>query len=176
MDLLFSLGVAGGIILVLGAMYPVKKIKNPRHSAKNWLFAVGGCILFLYAVLGYLYGNGTLFFAILEILAIVSSGLMLSDISEKTSKNIIGVIGIILVLWSLFLMKDYSVAIFIIGLILISLGYVSASGTAKRNIFLALGSILIALFSYLGNAWVFFWLNIFFAGFSFHHYLRLIKK
>jgi len=140
------------------------------------LFAAGGCILFLYAVLDYFYGNGTLFFAILEILAIVSSVLMLSDISEKTSKNIISVIGGILVLWSLFLMKDYSVAIFIVGLILISLGYVSASGTAKRNLFLALGSILIALFSYLGSAWVFFWLNVFFAGFSGYYYVKLIKK
>jgi hypothetical protein len=175
-DLIFGLGVLGGIVLVLGAIYPAKKVKIPRNSVKNWLFAVGAVLLFAYAVLNYLYGTGTLFFAILEVLAIVSSGLMLGGIPAKFSTKIISALGIGLVGWSIFIAKDYFAAIFILGLITVSWGYVLPSGTAKRNFLLALGSLLIALFSYLGEAWVFFWLNVFFAGFSFYHAWKLLKK
>lgn len=175
-DLIFGLGVLGGIILVLGAMWPAKKVEIPRNSIKNWLFAGGAVILFLYALLNYLYGTGTLFFAILEILAIVSSVLMLGGFSEKISTKIISVLGIGLVSWSIFIAKDYFAAIFILGLITVSWGYILESGTTKRNLLLAVGSLLIALFSYLGSAWVFFWLNIFFAGFSFYYVWKLSKR
>ena len=174
-DLILGLGVLGGIVLVLGAMYPAKKVKIPRNSIKNQLFAVGAVVLFSYALLNYLYGSGTLFFAILEILAIISSGLMLGGIPAKISTKIISALGFILVGWSIFIAKDYFAAIFILGLITISWGYVLPSGTQKRNLLLAVGSLLIALFSYLGSAWVFFWLNIFFAGFSFYHIWKLSK-
>ncbi len=175
-DLIFYLGVLGGIVLVLGAMWPAKKIKIPRNSIKNWLLAGGALILFVYALLNYLYGNGTLFFAVLEILAIVSSGLMLGGIPAKISTKIISALGIGLVGWSIFIAKDYFAAIFILGLITVSWGYVLPSGTAKRNFLLAIGSLLIALFSYLGSAWIFFWLNIFFAGFSFYHVWEIQKR
>lgn len=175
-DFIFGLGVLGGIILVLGAMWPAKKVQIPRNSVKNQLFAAGAIILFTYAVLNYLYGTGTLFFAILEVLAIVSSALMLLGISEKISTRIISVLGIGLVIWSIFIAKDYFAAIFILGLIMVSWGYILESGTTKRNLLLAVGSLLIAFFSYLGSAWVFFWLNIFFAGFSFYHVWELSKQ
>jgi len=174
-DLIFNLGVLGGIVLVLGALYPAKKIEIPRNSVKNWLFATGAIILFAYAVLNYLYGSGTLFFAILEILALVSSGLMLGGIPAKISTKIISALGIGLVGWSILIAKDFFAGIFILGLVIVSWGYVLPSGTVKRNLLLAIGSIFIALFSYLGNAWVFFWLNIFFAGFSFYHAWKLKK-
>lgn len=175
-NLIFSLGVLGGIVLVLGAIWPAKKVKIPRNSVKNWLFAVGAVLLFAYAVLNYLYGTGTLFFAILEILAIVSSGLMLGGIPAKISTKIISALGIGLVGWSIFIARDYFAVIFILGLTTVSWGYVLPTGTAKRNLILAIGSLFIAFFSYLGNAWVFFWLNIFFAGFSFYHVWKLENK
>ncbi len=173
--LITNLGIFGGIILVLGAMYPAKKVKIPRNSVKNWLFAVGAIILFTYAVLNYLYANGTLFFAILEILALVSSGLMLGGIPAKISTKIISVLGLALVSWSVFIAKDYEAIIFILGLVIVSWGYVLPSGTTKRNLVLAIGSLLIAFFSYLEKELVFFWLNIFFAGFSFYHVWKLHK-
>ena len=175
-DLIFNLGVFGGIVLVLGAMWPDKKVKIPRNSVKNWLFASGAVVLFLYALLNYLYGNGTLFFAILEILAIVSSVLMLGGIPAKISTRIIAVLGIGLVGWSVFLAKNYQAVIFILGLIVVSWGYVLPAGTAKRNFLLAIGSLFIALFSYLGSSWIFFWLNIFFAGFSAYYTWKLRKN
>ncbi len=39
LDMIFGLGVLGGIILVFGAMWTAKKVKIPRYSTKNWLFA-----------------------------------------------------------------------------------------------------------------------------------------
>jgi hypothetical protein len=175
-DLIFGLGVLGGIVLVLGALWPIKKVKISRNSVKNWLFASGAVLLFIYALLNYLYGTGSLFFTILELLAIVSSILMLSGISEKISTRIIMGLGAGLICWSLFLMKDYSAVVFILGLVGISLGYIFPAATMKRNLALLLGGILIAIFSYLGSAWVFFWLNIFFAGFSLYHVWELRKK
>ena len=174
--ILLALGMSGGIILVLGAMWPAKKISNPRKSIKNWLFAAGALILFTYALLNYIYGNGTLFFAILEILAIVSSTLMLSDIGEKTSTKIVSILSLGLIGWSIFLAKEYLTALFILGLAILSWGYILPSGTIKRNLALAIGSLFIAFFSYLGNAWVFFWLNIFFAIFSFYHVWNLNRN
>ncbi len=175
-DLIFGLGVLGGIIVAVGAFWPVKKTDYPAHSIKNWLFAVGGAILFVFALLDYLFGTGSLFFVILELLVIIASVLMMLNTDDKIDTWIISLSGTVLVVWSLFLFEGYSTIFFIIGLVGIGLGYALDTGTLKRNLALAAGSILITIFSYLGGSWIFFWLNLFFAGFSLYHVWELQKK
>lgn len=176
MDPIFSLGVIGGVILAIGAFWPVKKTNHPARSIKNWLFAVGGLLLFVFALLDYLYGTGPLFFVILELLVIIASVLMMLNTNDKIDTWIISVSGIALVAWSLFLFEGYSTIFFILGLVGIGLGYALDTGTLKRNVVLTVGSILIAIFSYLGESWIFFWINVFFAIFSTYHSVMLIKK
>ncbi len=176
MDFIFSLGVIGGILLVIGAFWPVKKTNHPARSIKNWLFAVGGAILFIFALLDYLFGTGPLFFVILELLVIIASVLMMLNTDDKIDTWVISISGIGLVIWSLFLFEGYSTIFFILGLVGIGLGYALDTGTLKRNLVLTVGSVLIAIFSYLGASWIFFWINVFFAIFSAYHSLLLAKK
>ncbi len=176
MDPVFSLGVIGGVILVLGAFWPVKKTNHPTRSIKNWLFAVGGFLLFAFALLDYLLGTGPLFFVILELLIIIASVLMMLNINDTTDTWIISISGIVPVIWSFFLFEGYLTIFFILGLIGIGIGYALDAGTLKRNIVLTVGSVLIAIFSYLGESWIFFWINVFFAVFSAYHSVLLLKK
>lgn len=177
MDIVFTTGLIGSLILVSGAAWPeAPKLVHPVKSTKNWLFAIGGFTMLIYALLGYLQG-GPIFFVILELLVGVSSILMMTNTSDKIDTLVLGISSIGLIAWSLFLFEGYGTVIFIIGLLGIGLGYAFDPGTPRRNLALTLGSILIAAFSYLESSWIFFWLNIFFAIFSaFYLYKSLLLQ
>lgn len=175
MDYNFYIGFIGSIILVTGAAWPIVKVKCPVCSIKNWLFVVGNILMFTFALLGFLSG-GTIFFVILQILIAVSTLMMMIDVPDKYDIPIIGISGVVLIVWSLFLFEGYNTILFIIGLTILALGFALQMGTARRNFALALGSILIAIFSYMEMNWIFFWLNTFFACFSGYYAIKLLSK
>jgi len=172
----FITGLLGSLILVVGAAWPLeKKISHPTQSIKNWLFAIGGLATFIYALLGYQAGD-PIFFVILEIMVLVASIMMMIDLSDRTDTIVMSISAICLIAWSLTLFEDYSTIIFILGLTGVGLGYALEGGTIKRNIALTVGSILIAIFSYIDASWIFFWLNVFFALFSGYYVIVLATK
>ena len=72
LDHIFLTGVIGSLVLVTGVAWPTGSTKkHPVKSTKNWLFAIGGLLMFAYATLGYLEG-GPIFFVILQILVGIS--------------------------------------------------------------------------------------------------------
>ena len=160
-----TIGILGGITLVIGAAYPVRKVRHPVQSTKNWLFAVGGAIMLLYSLLNYQAG-GPIFFIFLQVLVNISSVMMMLNTPDSIDTPIIIVAGLALIVWSLQLFEGYNTIFFIIGLSGIGLGYAFEMGTLRRGIALTFGSALIALFSYIEASWIFFWLNVFFALFS----------
>jgi|GEM_PF-353806 len=175
MDYVFFTGLIGSIVTVLGAAWPEKLKIKAWQSVKNWLFAVGGLILLLYAVFDYLQG-APVFFVFLEALVIIASILMMIDIDDRIDMAVISVSGLGLIIWSLLLFEGLNTIFFIIGLAGIGLGYAFQMGTLRRTIALLLGSLLIAVFSYLESSWVFFWLNVFFAAFSAYYlYLGILS-
>jgi hypothetical protein len=178
MDSIFLTGLIGSLILVSGAAWPEgKDVTHPVKSLKNWLFAIGGLTMLLYAIFGYLAGGGPIFFVMLEILVVIASLFMMLNIPDKIDTPIISLIGIGLIIWSLTLFEGYNTVFFILGLSGIGLGYAFTMGTLRRSIALTLGSILIALFSYIEASWIFFWLNVFFAIFSAYYvYKGLVQK
>lgn len=162
----FLTGLLGSLVLVTGAAWPeAKDADHPARSVKDWLFAIGGFVMFLFSLLGYREG-GSLFFVILEILVVIASVLMMLNTPDIVDTIILGISGIALIIWSLLLFEGYGTIFFILGLCGIGLGYAFRMGTLRRSIALTLGSALIALFSYLEASWIFFWLNVFFAMFS----------
>ena len=177
MDYIFLTGLVGSLVLVTGAAWPESKdINHPTKSLKNWMFAVGGFIMLFYAFLGYRQG-GPIFFVILEILVAISSILMMLNTPDKIDTPIIAISGLGLIIWSVYLFENYGTVIFILGLCGIGLGYAFQMGTPRRSIALTLGSVLIALFSYIEASWIFFWLNVFFAIFSAYYvYKRFVRK
>lgn len=176
MNYIFLTGIVGSIILVMGAACPEPKTKkHPVKSFKNWLFAGGALIMLAYAILNYFIG-GSVFFIFLEVLIVLASVLMMLDIPDNLDAPIIALCGLGLVAWSLFLFEDYKTIFFITGLSGVGLGYIFDGGTLRRSVALTLGSILIAIFSYIEVNWIFFWLNAFFAGFSGYYVLMHFKK
>lgn len=177
-NLIFLTGLLGSLILVTGAAWKDKKINNrsPFKSIKNWLFGVGGVVMLIYAILGYIITGGPIFFIFLEILVTIASILMMLNTNDRIDTTIIGIIGFGLIIWSLKLFEGYNTIFFIIGLCGIGLGYAFKIGSLRRDIALTFGSILIALFSYLEASWIFFWLNVFFAIFSGYYLVLNIKK
>ncbi|KKP40538.1 MAG: hypothetical protein UR28_C0001G0048 [Candidatus Peregrinibacteria bacterium GW2011_GWF2_33_10] len=177
MNYIFLTGLLGSLVLVTGAGYPEKIAKKPSplKSAKNWLFAIGGLIMLIYALLGYLNG-GEIFFVFLEALVVIASILMMLNLDDRLDTTIISLTGLFFIVWSVALFQGYDTIFFIIGLSAIGLGYAFEMGTIRRDIALTLGSILIALFSYLGQSWIFFWLNIFFAIFSAYYLVKNVKQ
>ena len=176
MDFKFILGLIGSIILVTGAAWPESKApKHPAQSIKNWLFAIGGFIMLVYAILGYLQG-GAVFFVFLETLVAIATILMMLNVKDKIDVPIIILSGLGLIIWSFYLFEGYNTIFFIIGLTGIGLGYALEMGTLRRDLALTIGSALIALFSYLEMSWIFFWLNLFFAIFSGYYLLLNFKK
>lgn len=176
MNFNFLTGLIGSITLLIGAGCPESsKIINPLKSVKNWLFAIGGSIMLLYAILGYLQG-GSAFFVILEILIVIASVLMMLNIDDKIDVPVISTIGICLIIWSLYLFEDYSTIIFILGLCGVGLGYTFQMASLRRSVALTIGSILITIFSYIEMNWIFFYLNLFFAIFSTYYVFKAIKK
>lgn len=123
MDYIFLTGLIGSLILVAGSAWPeAKNIKHPTKSIKNWLFAVGGLVVLLYAIFGYQQG-GSIFFVILQILVVVSSVLMMLNTPDKVDIPVLAISGLGLIIWSLFFFESYSTVFFILGLCGIGLGY-----------------------------------------------------
>ena len=165
MDYIFATGIIGSLVLVTGAAWPTGKVKHPAHSVKNWLFGVGGLIMLLYSIFGYMTG-GPIFFIFLQTLIIIASIMMMLNVPDKIDVPVIVIIGLGLIAWSIYLFEGYNTVFFIFGLSGIALGYTLEMGTIRRSLALTLGSILIAVFSYIEASWIFFWLNAFFAIFS----------
>lgn len=176
MDYIFLTGLIGSLILVTGAAWPeAKDVQHPTKSLKNWLFAIGGFIMLLYAIFNFQQG-GPIFFVILEILVVISSILMMLNTPDKVDTAILTTSSLGLIIWSLYLFEGYNTVIFILGLCGIGLGYAFQMGTLRRNIALTLGSGLIALFSYMEASWIFFWLNVFFAIFSAYYLYKGLAR
>jgi len=174
MNLAFITGILGSLILVVGAACPEPKNKvHPTKSLKNWLLAIGGIIMFIYALLNFQQG-GQIFFVILEILVVIASIMMMLDTKDTIDSIIIALSGIGLLIWSLILFEDHSTVIFILGLTGVGLGYVFKMATLRRIIALTLGSTLIAIFSLIEANWIYFWLNTFFAIFSAFYLIKII--
>ncbi|MDA1060979.1 MAG: hypothetical protein O3B47_04255 [bacterium] len=176
MDYIFYTGLIGSLILVTGAAWPEKKPKkHPAKSLKNWLFAIGGLIMLLYAIFGYQQG-GPIFFVMLEVLVVIASVMMMLNTPDNIDTPIISVLALGLIIWSLTIFEGYNTIFFILGLAGIGLGYAFNMGTLRRNLALTLGSALIALFSYIEASWIFFWLNTFFALFSAYYLFKSLPK
>lgn len=154
MDYRLLIGVLGSAILVAG-------VANTDQKAKNLLFAIGNAYMFLYALIGYLSG-GPIFFLILQIFIAISTLCMLLKVPDTYNTPILAIGGLALVGWSLSLFQDYTTAIFVIGLALLGIGYAMESGSLKREMALMIGSIVIAIFSFLMRDWVFVGLNVIF--------------
>jgi len=166
MNITYAIGIFGSLLLLCGAAWPEKRSMNvPTNSIKNWLFLTGSLILLAFSILQYKNG-GSIFFVILEILVNISSILMMINASDRIDTVIIGTSGLALTIWSLLLFEGYETIIFILGLCGISLGFALQMGSTKRDIALTLGSLLIAIYSYMEASWIFFWLNSFFTIFS----------
>lgn len=173
MTLSFGIWLLWSLILVTGAARPVETTKIPYKSIKNWLFGVGGLIMLLYAILGYLNG-GPVFFIFLEVLVAISSILMMLNTNDRFDTTILSISGIVLIVWSLTLFEWYSTILFILGLIGLGLGYAFKMNTLRRDLALMIGSLFVAVFSYIEASRVFFWLNIFFALFSLYYTISFI--
>jgi hypothetical protein len=171
----FLTGLLGSIILVAGAAYPDRPATHPTHSVKNWLFAVGGFLMLVYSWLGWREG-GLIFFLILELFINLSSILMMANTPDRFDAPVLSLGALIFIGWSLSLFEGYQTIIFILGLAGIAIGYAMQIGSLRREILLASGSALVALFSYLSASWIFFWLNLFFALFSGYWMWKLTAK
>jgi len=102
---------------------------------------------------------------------------MMLNTSDKIDAFIFTISSLGLIIWSLYLFEGYSTIIFILGFCGIGMGYAFQMGTLRRSLALTLGSILIALFSYIDANWTFFWLNTFFVIFSaYYFYKGLIRQ
>lgn len=172
MEISFVVGLVGAGVLVVGAAWPDKKVKHPVKSVKNWLFALGGLCMLVYSILNYLAG-GPVFFIFLQALINVASLLMMINIRDKYDVPIISVLALGLIGWSLYLFEGYNTVFFVIGLAGLGMGYAMDTATVRRNISLLIGSVLVAVFSYLESSWIFFWLNVFFALFSGYYAWKL---
>jgi len=175
-DFIFVLGILGALTLVSGAAYPVKAFSHPIRSTKNWLFAIGGFLMLIYAILNFLYAEGAVFYILLQGLVNISSIMMLAKTDEHKASKIIAVATACFILWSINLAQGTNVILFILGLGGIATGYVLKPGTSRRNLSLTIGSLFIVLFSYLVSDWIFFGLNSVFACFSGYYSLKLRNK
>ena len=121
--------------------------------------------MLVYSILNFQAG-GPIFFVFLQGLVGIASLLMMLDTPDRFDILVVSIIGLGLIVWSLWLFEDLRTIFFVLGLAGIGLGYAFESGTCRRSLALTLGSILIAIFSYLEMNWIFFWLNFFFAIFA----------
>ena len=176
MDYILLTGIIGSIILAIGAAWKDSgDISKPTQSIKNWLFAIGAVVMLIYALMGYFNGGG-IFFVILEILVLVSCILMMTTWSDRLKTIILAVAGTGLVIWSLYEFNDQKIILFVLGLVVVALGYAFQMGTLRRSIALTVGSILIAAYSYLEPNWIFFGLNLVFALFSGYYVLAYFRR
>jgi len=167
-DLRFAVGLIGSVILVSGVIIPALRWKD-------LLFATGNACMFTYALIGYLTG-GSIFFLILQIYIALSTLCMLLKVPDAFDTPLLAIAGVGLVAWSLSLFEGYSTALFVIGLAMLGIGFAMNGGTRRREIFLMLGSVVIAVFSFLMKDWIFVGLNAAFAFFSFLNILRMERQ
>lgn len=168
-------GVLGSLVLVIGAAWPVKASGHPARSTKNQLFAAGNVCMFMYSALNYLQG-GSIFFILLQVLIGVSTVLMLLNTNDLFDACVLAGIGSMLVVYSIFLFRDPTTILFVLGLCILGVGYAMNMASYKRQVALAVGSAFIAWFSYLEGEIIFLWLNIFFAGFSTYYAWQMHPK
>lgn len=166
------IGIIGAIILVIGAAYPIKKVSHPVKSTKNWLFAIGGLMMLIYAFINYVAG-GSIFFVILQLYVNIASILMMINAKERFSISVLSLAGLALIIRSLMLFEGTSTIFFILGLIGIAIGYTLKMGTTRRNLALMIGSLFVAYFSYLEMDWIFLGLNSVFAVFAGYYAVQL---
>ena len=166
------IGIIGSLILVIGAAWPVAQGGHPAASRKNQFFALGNALMFVYALLRYFEG-GSLLFILLQILIAISTVLMLLDTPDTRDTFIISFAAAALVTYSFFVSHGVEVMLFVTGLSMLGIGFAMDMATVRRQMALALGSVLIAVFSYLQRDAIFLWLNIFFAVFSLWHAWQL---
>jgi len=176
MTINFIVGLVGALILIVGAAYPIEKVSHPSKSVKNWLFLVGGVLMFAYALLNYLTTGGSIFFVIMQSLINVSSVFMMLDTDDRIDTGIISGLGLILVGISLYLFEGYQTIIFVAGLSGIAIGYVMKMNTFKRNFALMIGSAFVTVFSYMVGDMIFTFLNLFFAIFAGYWAWRIGSK
>lgn len=168
MDFTLILGIFAATILVMGAAWKPTPLKNK-------LFTAGNVGMFIYALLNYQNG-GSVFFVLLESLILISTVLMLLEVSDKKSTLILTASGLSFVIWSLFLFEDYTTVIFIFGLTVLGMGFAFKNDTLRRDVALTAGSAVLGLFSYLDQAWLFVYINLFFLVFSGYYLLKRLKK
>ena len=174
-DLNFWIGVLGAVVLVTGAAWPSVKISKPWKSTKNWLFTVGALIMLAYAILNYLDG-GPIFFVILQLFANATSVLMMLDAPDKVDVPVIITLAIGMIVWSLSLFEDYSTVLFVLGISGIGLGYAFDYGSMRREAALTIGSVLIAIFSYIVGDYIFLGLNVAFGLFSGYYFFSFFLR
>ena len=131
--------------------------------------------MLIFSCLDFYFNQAPFFFILLQLLVSVASVLMMAKVGDKWSTIILSVSGLGLVTWSLLISEHLSNLFFIAGLIGIGIGYALEGGTIRRNMALCIGSILVTIFSYLGQSWIFFWLNAFFALFSAWYVYKLSR-
>lgn len=168
-------GVLGSGILVIGAAWPIVTTGHPARSHKNQLFAVGNLLMFFYAISHYLAG-GSIFFILLQVLIATSTVLMLLNTNDALDASILACVGSAVTVYGFYLFRDYTTFIFIIGLVILGVGFALNMANVWRQVALAVGSVLIAWFSFLANDPVFLWLNIIFAVFSAYNGYLLHSK
>lgn len=161
-------GLLGSALLVAGVI-------TVSAGRKNRLFAVGNGFMFAYALMGYLSG-GPVFFLILQIFIALSTFNMLLHVPDKYDTTILGIGGLALVGWSLSLFQGFSTVLFVIGLVMLGIGFAMDPGTFKRDLFLMLGSAIIAVFSLLMRDWIFCGLNGVFAVLSLRNLLQMNRR
>ncbi len=173
MDYISITGIIWALTLVAWSALPPEpeNANHPMKSIKNWCFAMWWVIMLFYSSFNFLEW-GPIFFIFLQCLVIVASILMMLNTPDEIDTPIIVICWLALITWSLYLFEWYNTIFFILGLIWIGLWYVFDMATIRRGVALTLGSILIALFSYIEASWIFFWLNIFFAIFSGYHLIK----
>lgn len=173
----FAVGILGSLVLVTGAAWPATKTtSHPARSIKNWLFATGGYIMLAYALLAYFQGTSSPLFVFLQAFVGVSTIMMLFNVRRKISLPILIATGLGFVLWSLIIAQNYSTIFFITGLTGIAIGYALIKESVWRQSSLLVGSLLIATFSYLGESWIFFWLNAFYSLFAGYYATKLFLQ
>jgi hypothetical protein len=176
-EIIFGTGIAGALMLVAGAAYPWEGSKtHPVKSVKNWLLALGAMIMLIYAGLNYYYGIGSIFFVFLQLFIVIASILMMMKTNDIFDFTVLTIFSIVLIIWSLYLFKDYSTILFIVGLTGVGFGYAFEVGSMRRAVSLTVGSAMITVFSYLEGNMIFFGLNFFFALFSGFYVLKMLKK
>ena len=175
MDIIFLTGLIGSLFLVTGSAWKdPKKNLHPAKARKNQLFAIGNSLLFIYAMLSYFEG-GAIFFVFLESLMVVSTIFMLLNVNDRWASAAVALSGLFFLAWSFYLFENSSTVFFILGLTGAGIGFI-LKDNVKRNLALALGSVLIAVFSYLEGSGVYFWLNLFFAIFSTVHVVKARRR